>query len=330
MGYFLDIHNSSNRAKDVAFINEQNGVKGSDSWKGELAVVGLTSIFQYTLSNIGNCVGDKESSATSSSTSTGVSAPDDTVDDAKKAQLEEQKAQLFAQLPEGAPQDSKEFNNYLNNQNDEIVRCQSEKEADEKTLKDTQDQISTLNNDIANLNTKKSELLNDLNIAQKNGSSAEDIQTINNEIQEIERQINDKNKEKQTCEGTIQNLTTNIIPKHEQDITKLRNNYNQAQPIMEQIVNIEKQIKNIDNGGVEEKAKSLKSFTEALKAWKNAPEGAERRALAQEVVDAFDKMGNKVSASTIQLYQLYDQDLNNDINGKREDIYKEKEAQARK
>lgn len=330
MGYFLDIHNSANRAQGVAFINQQNGVQGSDSWKGELAVGAVNSVFQFVFSKVGNWVGDSDGRATSSSQSSETTTSVDTTDDAQKAQLEQEKAQLFSQLPDGAPKDSSQFNNYLNEKNREISRLEGEKSQNLERITTYQNKISDTKLDIVSLQGQREDLCNDLRMASSDGSTQEYIEAIKADIAEIDRQLRDKNMIVKQNERFISELNEKTLPQCEREIAALTQNYNDAQPIMEKIVNVEKQIQNIENGGVQEKARKLKSFTEALQAWKNAPDGSDKKALAQEVVNAFGDMKNKVSPSTIKLYQLYDQDLNNDIKGTKADIYKEKEAKEKK
>ena len=329
MGYFIDIHNSANRAQGVAFINEQNGVQGSDSWKGELAVGAVNSVFQFIFSNIGVWAGDSDGRATSSSQSSETTTSVDTTDDAQKAQLEQEKAQLFSQLPDGAPQDSSQFNNYLNEKNRKMESSKQELEALQAQNTRLAQENLTLSTEIGELGDKITALTQDLQM-NASGNTPEYVDNINEQIEQLKLQKEAKESRLRINKETIENNNNTVIPAYDKDFTQASDEYKNAQPIMEKIVNVEKQIQNIENGGVQEKARKLKSFTEALQAWKNAPDGSDKKALAQDVVDAFGDMKNKVSPSTIKLYQLYDQDLNNDINGTKADIYKEKEAKEKK
>lgn len=284
MGYLREIGNSEYAANDTALWNRMNG----NDIQSPLEYIFSTNSPQI-ISTFGNLTmkifdkGEKSEDSVSDK------------DAVKREALENEKADLLASLE---CESIDEFNGILNTYATDITNKQGELTT-QKTAYETSKQ-------------EYGQKLNALNEEYTSGQITSE---------EYSQRLEELKKEEAELEKAEQEIQTK-----ETELQELNKEYQAKQTKMQKVVDIQRKIDTLDNGGVKEKTSGMKEFTKALEKWQNAGSNDDKKALAEAAIKAFDDLQNnkdiKVPQSVIQLYKLYDQDLNNDVNGKREDLYK--------
>lgn len=283
MGYLKDISSSEYAAKDVALMNRMQGVSNQSS-VGYILATNAPQIFGI-FGNLTMKALEKSDKSEGDSNDT---------DAVKREALENEKKDLLSALE---CESIDEFNGILNTLAGNITNLESS--------------INTLSSSYNTKLENRNQTKDKLEAQYRAGEITEE------EYAKADKEISDIDKELEQEKSDIEAKT--------QELQKLNKEYQDKQAKMQKVVDIQRKLDTLDNGGVKEKTSGMKEFTKALEKWQKAGNSDDKKALAEAAKKAFDDLQNNkditVPQSVIKLYQLYDQDLNNDINGKREDLY---------
>lgn len=194
----------------------------------------------------------------------------------------------------------------------EFNRIQDEKLKEIEKLKSEVDgEIQKKNSEITGLQGELSGLQETLNskLAELAQAPEENKASIQAEIKQIKADIKAKEKEIETAQKEAKKLAAD----YETKINALGKEYNTLSSKMQQVLDLDRQISDIEDGGVSSKTEDLKSFSKAAdtyrKAMKNPNDEEGLKKAAKELKDTYEGLGENVTPSITKLYELYSGDI---------------------
>lgn len=224
-----------------------------------------------------------------------------TTEEAKEETLKELQKERHVLMEQIGAKETTEFNTIQDDKLNEI-----------KSLKDEADsEIQTKNSEITGLQGELGSLQDALTakLGELQGASEEDKAGIQAEVEKLKSDIKAKEKEIETAQKEAKTLTAD----YEKQINALGKEYNKLSNKMQQVLDLDRQISDMEDGGVKSKTGDLKTFSKAVdayrKAMKNPNDEKGLKEAAKELKDTYENLGDNVTPSITKLYELYSGDI---------------------
>ncbi len=277
---------SDGTQKNIADINRANG-------NDKHALLGLTlaKVTPSVFGNLAVCVAAKVESKSNDVSS----------EETKKETLKNLQKERHVLMEQIGAQETSEFNTIQDNKLKEIENLKSKADGE----------IQNKNSEITGLQGELSGLQETLNskLAELAQAPEENKASIQAEIKQIKADIKAKEKEIETAQKEAKKLAAD----YETQINALGKEYNSLSSKMQQVLDLDRQISDIEDGGVSSKTEDLKSFSKAADAYRKAmkhpndEEGLKKA--AKELKDTYEGLGENVTPSITKLYELYSGDI---------------------
>ena len=247
----------------------------------------VTSIFQWGLTSAASKIENKSSNVTT--------------EKAKEETLKELQKERHVLMEQIGAKETTEFNTIQDDKLNEIKALKDEAEGE---INNKNSEITGLQGELGSLQDALTAKLGELQ-----GASEEDKAGIQAEVEKLKSDIKAKEKEIETAQKEAKTLAAD----YEKQINALGKEYNKLSNKMQQVLDLDRQISDMEDGGVSSKTDDLKTFSKAAdayrKAMKNPNDEKGLKEAAKELKDTYENLGDNVTPSITKLYELYSGDI---------------------
>lgn len=222
-------------------------------------------------------------------------------EETKEENIKELQKQRHVLMEQIGTKETSEFDTIQDEKLNEIKSLRAEADGEIQTKNS---EIGSLQNELASLQETLNGKLTELAQAPEENKAG-----IQAEIKEIKANIEAKEKEIKTAEAE----KTTLNADYEKQINSLGKEYNSLSNKMQQVLDLDRQISDLQDGGVSSKTNDLKSFSKAAdtyrKAMKNPNDEEGLKKAAKNLKDTYDSLEDNVTPSITKLYNLYSGDI---------------------